>query len=146
MKNNYKGKGWKAQENQMLRDLQGTFRDLKATSRSCTIDAMNDDYVIELKARQTSYDDHLIELKKIKELGKWAMNPVNPRTAIYAVYDPDGYIYVYNISQLYEEKYDFRWEEKGWMPSTSHFSNNSKTAKWVGYINKEMAYEKIKVH
>lgn len=146
MKNNYEGKGWRAKETQMMRDLEGTFKDLKRTGKTCTVDCINDDYIVELKARSTSYGDHLIEMKKMKELGRWSLNPINPRTAIYAVYDPDGYIYLYNISKLYEDKYDFRWEDKTWLPSTSHFSNNSKTTKKVGYINKEDAYDKVKVH
>lgn len=82
---------------------------------------------IELKCRQTHYDDLLIEKAKYDYLVSRAQR-FNTK-AFYVNSTPNG-VYVFNLSTLPEPK----WEDR-MMPKTSHFSNRSKVSKEVGYIN-----------
>lgn len=82
---------------------------------------------IELKCRNKHYDELLIEkdkydalLKRSEEFGT---------TPIYINSTPDG-IFVFNLGKLPEPK----WEDKGGMPTTSHFSDRRKIVKTVGFL------------
>ena len=145
MNNNYKGKGIKAQEDQMIEDMRnfrGSLSDIKETASSTRYDAYNDLCIIECKARKTHYEDQLIERGKYDALRDFSSG----RVALYAVYDPSGYIYVYNLNKLHKEEYDYNWGQMGGLPTTSHFSNTKRITKHVGTLNIKDAYWTIQVH
>jgi hypothetical protein len=82
---------------------------------------------IELKCRNKHYDELLIEkdkydalLKRSEEFGT---------TPIYINSTPEG-VFVFNLGKLPEPK----WEDKGGMPTTSHFSDRRKIVKTVGFL------------
>ena len=83
--------------------------------------------VIEMKFRNKYYEDKLIEkdkydalLKRSEEFGT---------TPIYINSTPEG-IFVFNLGKLPEPQ----WEDKGGMPTTSHFSDRRKIVKTVGFL------------
>jgi len=93
---------------------------------------------IELKCRQTHYDELLIEKTKYDYLLSRA-HRFNTR-AFYINSTPIG-VYAFNLSALEEPEWEVRL-----MPKTSHFSNREKVEKVVGYINVKDArkiYEQI---
>ena len=44
-------------------------------------------------------------------------------------------IYVYNITELNRQGYDFKWKWSN-MPSTTEFQDKSKIKKYVGFIHR----------
>ncbi len=82
---------------------------------------------IELKCRNKHYDELLIEKDKYDALLKRSED--FGTTPIYINSTPDG-IFVFNLGKLPEPK----WEDKGGMPTTSHFSDRRKIVKTVGFL------------
>lgn len=82
---------------------------------------------IELKCRNKHYDELLIEkdkydalIKRSKEFGT---------TPMYINSTPNG-IFVFNLGKVPEPQ----WEDKGGLPTTSHFSDRRKIVKTVGFL------------
>lgn len=82
---------------------------------------------IELKCRNKHYDELLIEkdkydalIQRSKEFGT---------TPMYINSTPEG-IYVFNLKKIPEPQ----WEEKGGLPTTSHFTDRRKIVKTVGFL------------
>ena len=129
----------KIKENEMkmlevIKSTQPHLSNLQASkSDTATFDAFNDEYLVELKCRNTHYDDQMIEGYKFKELGM--LTHGRGLTALYCTQSPDGTIYIYNLNKLYHEGYDFGWNEQGGLPTTSHFQNRTRKSKVVGHIN-----------
>jgi len=88
-----------------------------------TFDCFNDKYVIELKCRNTHYDDLLIEKPKYDALLS------DGRIPIYCCSTPKG-IYLFHLANL-----DIEWNESYANPKTTFFNNNNRVKKTVGYIN-----------
>ena len=89
--------------------------------------------IYEVKVREIYYNDTLIEFDKFAFNLMYAEN-FNKRF-LYVVQMGDmGY--VFDVSALYNEGYDFNWENKE-MPKQTEFSQNSKIKKLVGYISIE---------
>lgn len=82
---------------------------------------------IELKCRNKHYDELLIEKDKYDALLKRS-NEFGT-TPMYINSTPEG-IYVFNLNKIAEPK----WEEKGGLPTTSHFSDRRRIVKTVGFL------------
>ena len=107
-------------------DLKGTDKD-----QYCRWDAESDKYLAELKCRRTHYDTQLIEYDKLIAVQDEADK--QGKEFIYCVASPKG-VYVFNVSKLHRENYDFGWEDRG-MPSNTDFTNKYHKQKRVGYID-----------
>ena len=106
-----------------------------STDQYCRWDAESDKYLAELKCRRTHYDTQLIERPKFDNVMKEAEG--SGREFLYCVNTPAG-TYVFNVSQLVEEGYDFQWETRK-MPNKTAFGQWEKIDKHVGYIDVSMA-------
>ena len=101
------------------------------TNEFCTFDGHSDEYVIESKCRRTHYDTQLIEHKKYT--ANLDQADESGKEFLYIVSTPEGE-YVFNISKLKEEGYDFKWEDRR-MPSKTDFGGKQYINKRVGYIS-----------
>ena len=97
----------------------------------CTFDAYSDSYVVEFKCRRTHYDTQLIEHKKFTANLDQANE--SGKEFLYIISTPSGE-YIFNVSTLVEEGYNFGWEDRR-MPSKTDFSGKYHLDKKVGYIN-----------
>lgn len=82
---------------------------------------------IELKCRNKHYDELLIEKDKYDALVRRGQE--FGTTPMYINSTPEG-IYVFNLKKIPEPK----WEEKGGLPTTSHFTDRRKIVKVVGFL------------
>jgi len=101
------------------------------TNEFCTFDGHSEEYVIEFKCRRTHYDTQLIEHKKYT--ANLDQADESGKEFLYIISTPDGE-YVFNISKLREEGYDFKWEDRR-MPSKTDFGSKQYINKRVGYIS-----------
>jgi hypothetical protein len=106
-------------------------RMIPTEDKFCTFDAYSNDYVIEFKCRRAHYDTQLIEYKKYK--ANLDQADQSGKEFLYIISTPKGE-YVFNVSKLREDSYDFGWEDRA-MPTHTDFSNKSKKDKKVGYIS-----------
>lgn len=97
----------------------------------CRWDASSDKYLAELKCRRTHYDTQMIEYAKL-DCVKEEADRTN-KEFLYCVSTPKG-IYVFNVSKLCRDSYDFKWENRR-LPSHTDFANAYHKDKKVGYIN-----------
>ena len=96
----------------------------------CTFDGHSDEYVIEFKCRRTHYDTQLIEHKKYT--ANLDQADESGKEFLYIISTPNG-VYVFNVSELRDQGYDFKWEDRR-MPSKTDFSGQYRLDKRVGYI------------
>ena len=101
------------------------------TDEFCTFDGYSDEYVIEFKCRRKHYDTQLIEHKKYT--ANLDQADESGKEFLYIISTPEGE-YVFNISKLREEGYDFGWEDRR-MPSKTDFGGQQYINKRVGYIS-----------
>ena len=101
------------------------------TDEFCTFDGHSDDYVIEFKCRRAHYNTQLIEYKKYK--ANLDQADESGKEFLYVVSTPEGE-YIFNVSQLRKEDYDFGWENRR-RPSKTDFSGQYHLDKRVGYIS-----------
>ena len=138
---------WQGPEANMLKRIQDKlYNDMTPPPyKRCSYDAQTDKYLIEAKVRYgPHYPDTLIENDKLKynmpkaeEAGK---------DFVYAV-QSGGKIYLFNISQLRRDDYDFGWHKRKCKAST-HFGStigNHYVDKFVGMIDWNKAYEVLDV-
>ena len=122
----------KDRERKLLKLLQDRGSKIKeCTYQYARYDAYGKNSIIELKERNTYYENTLIEFDKYafnleyaKQFGK-----------IFAyVVKMENVVYVFNITHLVKKGYYFKW---GWreMPKTTEFGNDEKIKKYVGFIN-----------
>jgi len=114
---------------EMNLELTGTDKD-----QYCRWDAESDKYLAELKCRRTHYDTQLIEYDKLDSVMQEAAK--TDKEFLYCVSTPEG-VYIFNVSKLCREDYDFNWEDRG-MPTTTDFTNTNHKTKRVGYIDVNM--------
>ena len=107
-------------------DLKGTDED-----RMCRWDATSPQYLAELKCRRAHYNTQMIEYDKLDAVKVEADK--TDKEFLYCVSTPKG-IYVFNISKLCQQDYNFNWEDK-YLPSTTDFGGTHKRTKKVGYID-----------
>ena len=112
----------------------------KPTAKYLQFDAYDDNYIIEIKARKTFYEKQMIEFSKFSFNSYYAK--LNAKKFIYAVSTDDD-IYIFNISNLEKNNYDFEWEWRK-QPSTTDFENNDKILKFVGYISLKDSVKKLR--
>jgi hypothetical protein len=106
-------------------DLKGTDED-----RMCRWDATSPQYLAELKCRRAHYNTQMIEYDKLDAVKVEADK--TDKEFLYCVSTPKG-IYVFNISKLCQQDYNFNWENK-YLPSNTDFAGTHRRTKKVGYI------------
>lgn len=108
-------------------------------------DGQDEDYIYEIKYRDTHYQHTLIEFDKFAFNQMYAN--FTGREFIYCVgYNMGGYIkvFIFNISRLYLYDNPFHWEWRE-MPLNSIFGKSEKTNKFVGYIDCKEAIKSITI-
>ena len=94
-------------------------------------DARDKNYIAEIKDRTCHYPEMLIEFDKYAYNSKYS--DINNKRFLYIVNDEEG-LYVFNITNLNKDNYDFKWEWRD-MPKYTEFDSDSIINKYVGYIN-----------
>lgn len=103
---------------------------VKAVDQYSTFDFSNDIYLIEVKSRKKKYDPWLIEKHKVD-----ANIEASSSTGHQVLYvtEYQKFAYIWNITRLLAEGYDFGWCNKN-MPMTTEFSRRQWVSKEVGYV------------
>tara|TARA_R110002012_G_scaffold138116_2_gene293308 strand:+ start:145 stop:552 length:408 start_codon:yes stop_codon:yes gene_type:complete len=104
-------------------------------------DAENDKYIVEIKHRDKFYKDTIIEFDKFSYNILYAK--MTKKFFIYVV-RINNKIYVFNITKLIQDGYNFNWTWKD-MPKQTEFANNKEIKKLVGYININKSIKDIPV-
>ena len=94
-------------------------------------DADNKHYILEIKSREKFYSSVVIEFDKFSY--NLFYSQMKDKHFAYAV-RMEKKIYVFNITKLAQQDYDFGWEWRD-MPRTTEFGHNEKIKKLVGYID-----------
>ena len=94
-------------------------------------DAENKSYIAEIKDRHKYYPKTMIEFDKYSYNTQYAK--LVDKDFIYIV-RVDGAIYIFNITDLNYQNYDYKWS---WvtMSKQTEFSDNRKMKKLVGFID-----------
>tara|TARA_R110002012_G_scaffold55981_4_gene143018 strand:- start:1950 stop:2399 length:450 start_codon:yes stop_codon:yes gene_type:complete len=104
-------------------------------------DAYNNTSIVEIKYRHTFYDNTMIELDKYSY--NLVYSKLINKKFIYAV-RMEQYIYVFNITELTKNNYDFKFGDRQ-MPKTTEHKRKDMIKKVVGYININDAIIKFRV-
>ena len=94
-------------------------------------DAENNNYIVEIKKRHKYYEDTVIEFEKYcwnKEYSK-----LKNKEFLYVVQYLQ-IIYIFNITTLDKEQYNYSWHWRG-MPKQTEFNQTEDIDKFIGYIN-----------
>ena len=105
----------------------------KAEDQFSPFDYQNEKYLFEFKSRKTAYDPWMIEKNKLEV--NFSLANDAQKDFIY-VTESRGEIYIWNISKLLKDKYDFNFEIREAPISTElpNKKNGVMTFKQVGYI------------
>lgn len=105
----------------------------KAEDQFSPFDYQNEKYLFEFKSRKTAYDPWMIEKNKLEV--NFSLANDAQKDFIY-VTESRGEIYIWNISKLLKNKYDFNFEIREAPISTElpNKKNGVMTFKQVGYI------------
>ena len=105
----------------------------KAEDQFSPFDYQNEKYLFEFKSRKTVYDPWMIEKNKLEV--NFSLANDAQKDFIY-VTESRGEIYIWNISKLLKDKYDFNFEIREAPISTElpNKKNGVMTFKQVGYI------------
>ena len=87
-------------------------------------------YLMEIKSRDTKYDPWIIEKMKADANLLYAFSLA--KMFLY-ITEYNGTAYVWNITKMADNNYDFNWETRK-MPATTEFENNKFVDKEVGYL------------
>ena len=101
-----------------------------AIDRSSPFDFESDVYLIEIKVRRKAYDPWVIEEMKI-DTNIGIAESVKKHFIYVTVYKDT--IYVWNITKMKRNDYDFGIEKRG-MPHTTAFGGRGMITKLVGYL------------
>jgi len=104
-------------------------------------DADNNHYIIELKQRNAKYSDWIIEFDKYAYNKVYA--EINNKIFLYVV-GYESYVWIYNITELDNSGYDYRWKNKT-MPKQTEFNKNYDIVKYVGHLELSVAKNKIQM-
>ena len=121
-------------QQELLNELNDTYKlqlDNTDKDKFCRWDAISDKYLAELKCRRAHYNTQMIEYDKLDAVKEEADK--TDKEFLYCVSTPKG-IYVFNISKLCQQDYNFNWEDK-YLPSNTDFAGTHKRTKKVGYID-----------
>ena len=111
---------------------------VECEDKFCSCDAESDNYIVEIKSRDTEYDSWIIEKSKFD---KNLVKSVETTKKFIYLTEYKGKIMTWNIHNLVRKGYDFQWTEQ-LMPETTEFDNTNVITKVVGYL-----YEKdAKIH
>lgn len=133
----------KENEIKILKSLNRYFFD-KATlceNEYHRFDADNNYYIIELKQRNAKYNDWIIEFDKYAYNKVYA--EINNKIFLYVV-GYENYIWIYNITELDNSGYDYRWQNKV-MPKQTEFNKNYDIVKYVGHLELSVVKNKIQM-
>jgi hypothetical protein len=121
-----------------LNELYPDLNLVECEDQFCTCDAESDNYIVEIKSRDTEYDNWIIEKYKFD---KNIVKSVETTKKFIYLTEYKGKIMTWNIHNLVRKGYDFQWTEQ-LMPETTEFDNTNVITKVVGYL-----YEKdAKIH
>ena len=121
-----------------LNELYPDLNLVECEDQFCSCDAESDNYIVEIKSRDTEYDSWIIEKYKFE---KNIVKSVETTKKFIYLTEYKGKIMTWNIHNLVRKGYDFQWTEQ-LMPETTEFDNTNVITKVVGYL-----YEKdAKVH
>ena len=113
----------------------------KPIAKYLQFDAYDENYIDEIKARRKYYETQIIEFSKFAF--NLYFSKLHNRKFIYAV-SINSDLYIFNITKLEQNNYDFNWEWRE-QPSTTDFENNDKILKFVGYLHLKDSSKKIKL-
>ena len=121
-----------------LNELYPDLNLVECEDQFCSCDAESDNYIVEIKSRDTEYDSWIIEKYKFD---KNIVKSVETTKKFIYLTEYNGKIMTWNIHNLVRKGYDFQWTEQ-LMPETTEFDNTNVITKVVGYL-----YEKdAKIH
>jgi hypothetical protein len=121
-----------------LNELYPDLNLVECEDQFCSCDAESDNYIVEIKSRDTEYDSWIIEKYKFD---KNIVKSVETTKKFIYLTEYKGKIMTWNIHNLVRKGYDFQWTEQ-LMPETTEFDNTNVITKVVGYL-----YEKdAKIH
>jgi hypothetical protein len=121
-----------------LNELYPDLNLVECQDQFCFCDAESDNYIVEIKSRDTEYDSWIIEKSKFD---KNIIKSVETTKKFIYLTEYKGKIMTWNIHNLVRKGYDFQWTEQ-LMPETTEFDNINVITKVVGYL-----YEKdAKIH
>jgi len=123
----------KDKERQIAKDILRLYPQLGDLQESFEFDHHDfecNQYLMEIKSRDTRYDSWIIEKMKADAnlLYAFSMN----KMFLY-ITEYKGTAYVWNITKMADNHYDFNWETRK-MPATTEFKNNNFVDKEVGYL------------
>ena len=104
-------------------------------------DAENNNYIVELKYRNAKYNDWIIEFDKYAYNKVYA--EINNKIFLYVV-GYENYIWIYNITELDNSGYNYKWQNKA-MPKQTEFNKNYDIVKYVGHLELSVAKNKIQM-
>lgn len=107
-----------------------TLGDFAETHVMSPYDFECDYYIIEIKSRNKRYDPWIIE--RIKVDANTGIAESLKKDFLYLT-EYDGNAYIWNISKLIRDDYDFKWEQRQ-MPWQTEFDKNQFVQKQVGYL------------
>ena len=129
---------WQNNENSMFNLIKKIpqFNDLKRTSEFASADCINQSSVVEMKYRSPAYnhyDEILFETDKMNRIKQtygskdiWYANAL------------DKGIYIWNMSDLLRNNYDFKKTTQK-CKKTTNFNNRKKVRKDVGFVHRDAA-------
>ena len=123
----------KDKERQIAQDILRLYPQLGDLQESFEFDHHDfecDQYVMEIKSRDTRYDSWIIEKMKADANLLYAFSQA--KMFLY-ITEYKGTAYVWNITKMADNHYDFNWETRK-MPATTEFENNKFVDKEVGYL------------
>ena len=123
----------KDKERQIAKDILRLYPQLGDLQESFEFDQHDfecDQYLMEIKSRDTKYNPWIIEKMKVDANLLYAFSLA--KMFLY-ITEYNGTAYVWNISKMADNHYDFNWETRK-MPATTEFDNNEFVDKEVGYL------------
>tara|TARA_R110002020_G_scaffold237137_2_gene449468 strand:+ start:1994 stop:2404 length:411 start_codon:yes stop_codon:yes gene_type:complete len=104
-------------------------------------DAYNNRTIIEVKDRDTFYENTMIEFDKFSYNLLFAKT-IN-KTFLYVV-KMKNTIYMFNITKMHRLKYDFKWHWRK-LPKSTEFDQSYDVKKFVGYVNIDSCSRRIEL-
>ena len=114
-----------------------TLGDFAETHEMSPYDFECDYYIIEIKSRNKRYDPWIIE--RIKLDANTGIAESLKKDFLYLT-EYKGDAYIWNISKLIRNDYNFNWEQRQ-MPWQTEFDRNQKVQKQVGYLYEKKCKE-----
>jgi len=115
---------------QIMIAFTGISKLIKAEDQFSSFDYENDNYLFEIKSRRKAYDPWIIEqLKLDTNIG---LAESVKKDFVY-VNEFEGYLFIWNISKLIRQDYDFGFDNRQ-MPWHTDFDRTQTVNKMTGYL------------